>query len=63
MVNISKNVKRKTLKVLIKDYLHSGGDIRGLCEELGCSRSKVYEVLKRLDIKPPFKRGRPKKCP
>jgi|Deesub1362A_J573_1020465.scaffolds.fasta_scaffold19477_2 transcriptional regulator with PAS, ATPase and Fis domain len=61
--DILKNVETETLKILIKNHLEQGGDIKGLCEELECSRAKVCQILKKLGIKTHFKKGRPKKCP
>jgi transcriptional regulator with PAS, ATPase and Fis domain len=38
-------------KRMIEEYLKSGGDIEGLCEELELSKRQVYRILKKYNIK------------
>ncbi len=42
--------KNKYLKIMIEDYLKNGGNIEGLCEELQVKKSRVYEIIKNLNI-------------
>lgn len=44
-------MSNKFLKIMIENYLNSGGDIEGLCEELNVKRRQLYNILKSLDIK------------
>jgi len=53
--------KRKHLKVEIEEFLRGGGDIKGLCKELGCSRAEVYRILREVEIKADLSKGRPRK--
>ncbi len=44
-------MSNKFLKIMIEDYLNSGGNIDGLCEELKVKKRQLYNIFKSLDIK------------
>lgn len=51
--DIVEYVSNKFLKTMIENYLNSGGDIKGLYDELEIKRRQLYNILKSLDIKIP----------
>ncbi|MEO0292060.1 MAG: hypothetical protein ABIM54_03900, partial [candidate division WOR-3 bacterium] len=46
-------MNNKFLKIMIEDYLNSGGNIEGLCEELKVKKRQLYNIFKSLNIKIP----------
>ncbi|MEO0232021.1 MAG: sigma 54-interacting transcriptional regulator [candidate division WOR-3 bacterium] len=46
-------MNNKFLKIMIENYLNSGGNIEGLCEELKVKKRQLYNIFKSLNIKIP----------
>jgi len=46
-----KCMKRQYMKVMILEYLENGGDLEGLCKELGVKKRQLYNIFRDLNIK------------
>ena len=46
-----KCMKKQWMKIMILEYLENGGDLEGLCKELGVKKRQLYNILRDLNIK------------
>lgn len=51
--DIVKCANNRFLKIMIENYLNSGGNIEGLCKELEVKKRQLYNIFKSLSIKIP----------